>query len=133
MKFKLDVSISNINVFVLIIVVILVIIIIKFMKTKPIEITPKEARKNIEAGLYDYIIDVRSDEEWSEGHLPNSIHMPIGTIVTELPKRIPDKNARILFICKKGIRANAVTVIADKLGYKNIQSMVGNYKEANIQ
>ena len=93
------------------------------------EITPMEAKQNRAQGLYDYIVDVRTDREWSEEHLVDTIHIPIGELVTELPKQIPDRSARILFICKKGIRASAVVVIAHKLGYKNVQSMIGNYKE----
>ena len=93
------------------------------------EITPAEAKQNKSKGLYDYIVDVRTDREWSEEHLADTIHISIGELVTELPKQIPDRSARILFICKKGVRASAVVVIAHKLGYKNVQSMIGNYKE----
>ena len=89
----------------------------------------EEARENYRKGLYDYIVDVRTEQEWIEHHLPNTIHIPIGILVTELPKKIPNKNTRILFVCKKGIRASAVTVIANKLGYHNVQSMIGNYKQ----
>ncbi len=95
------------------------------------EVTPKQARANMKQGLYDYIVDVRTDREWNQEHLdlPQGVHIPIGELVTELPKQIPDRSARILFVCKKGIRASAVVVIAHKLGYKNVQSMTGNYKE----
>jgi len=94
-----------------------------------IEISVEEARYNYQKGLYDYVVDVRTEKEWTQHHLPHTIHIPIGTLVTELPEKIPDRNARILFICKKGIRASAVTVIANKLGYYNVQSMIGNYKQ----
>lgn len=93
------------------------------------EITPKEAKANKKRGLYDYIVDVRTDREWTQEHLADTIHIPIGELVTELPKQIPNRSARILFICKKGIRASAVVVIAHKLGYKHVQSMTGNYRE----
>jgi phage shock protein E len=93
------------------------------------EISVEEARYNYQKGLYDYVVDVRTENEWTQHHLPHTIHIPIGTLVTELPEKIPDTNARILFICKKGIRASAVTVIANKLGYYNVQSMIGNYKQ----
>jgi rhodanese-related sulfurtransferase len=99
---------------------------IGFHKT---EITSKEAKENIRRGSYDYIVDVRTEHEWIEDHLFNTISIPIGSLVTDLPKKIPDRSARILFVCKKGIRASAVIVIAHKLGYKNVQSMIGNYKE----
>ena len=93
------------------------------------EISSQEAHQNVKAGKYDYIVDVRTKEEWDEGHLPNTISIPIGNLVVELPQKIPNKNSRILFVCKKGIRASGVVTIAHKLGYKNVQSMIGNYKE----
>ena len=93
------------------------------------EISPEEARENVKAGKYDLIVDVRTKEEWDEGHLPNTISIPIGNLVAELPEKIPDKNTRILFVCKKGVRASGVVTIAHKLGYKNVQAMIGNFKQ----
>lgn len=93
------------------------------------EISPSEARHNIKSGKYDYIVDVRTKQEWNEYHLPNTISIPIGNLVVELPKKIPDTNARILFVCKKGVRASGVVTIAHKLGYKNVQAMIGNFRE----
>lgn len=116
--------------YIYIIVLIIIFISVVYISSKnPNEITAEEARENNKRGLYDYIIDVRTKKEWDEGHLPNTISIPIGNLVAELPERVPDKNARILFVCKKGIRASGVVVIAHKLGYKNVQAMIGNFKE----
>jgi rhodanese-related sulfurtransferase len=120
--------ITYIYISVLILIFIGVIYYISFT-TPSYEISSKEARQNFKMGKYDYIIDVRTREEWNEGHLPNVINIPIGELVSELPKKIPDKNARILFVCKKGIRASGVVVIAHKLDYNNVQAMIGNYRE----
>lgn len=97
------------------------------------EITPQEARKNIKDGKYDFIVDVRTKQEWDENHLSDTISIPIGNLVVELPEKIPDRNARILFVCKKGVRASGVVTIVHKLGYKNVQAMIGNYKELITQ
>lgn len=96
---------------------------------QPDEISPQEARENVKAGKYDFIVDVRTKQEWDEGHLPNTISIPIGNLVAELPEKIPDKNSHILFVCKKGVRASGVVTIAHKLGYKNVQAMIGNFKQ----
>ncbi len=93
------------------------------------EISPNEARQNVQKGKYDYIVDVRTEKEWNEGHLANTIHIPIGSLVQKLPEKIPNKDSQILFVCRKGIRASGVVTIARKMGYKNVQSMIGNYKE----
>jgi phage shock protein E len=93
------------------------------------EISSQEARENVKTGKYNFIVDVRTKQEWDEEHLPNTISIPIGNLVAELPEKIPNKNARILFVCKKGVRASGVVTIAHKLGYKNVQAMIGNFKQ----
>ena len=95
-------------------------------------IAPETAKNNLRAGKYDHVVDVRTQEEWDAGHLPNTISIPIGIFVTELPKRIPNKDARILFVCKRGIRAKGVAEMAKQLGYSNVQAMSGNYAELEL-
>ncbi len=110
-------------------IIFVAIIIYISYNTKSDEITAEKARENVKAGKYDYIVDVRTKEEWDEGHLPNTISIPIGNLVAELAEKIPNKNARILFVCKKGVRASGVVTIAHKLGYTDVQAMIGNFKE----
>lgn len=115
------------------IIIILLCVIIGYgifywFQTRSSEISPAMARRNVTKGRYDYIIDVRTDEEWNTHHLP-TLHIPIGILATELPKRVKDKESSILFICKRGIRSSGAAQIAKKLGYKNVQAMMGNYNE----
>lgn len=93
------------------------------------EVSSAEARRRMGAGKYDIIVDVRTETEWSADHLPYSISIPIGNLVTELPEKIPDKNTRILFVCKRGVRASGVVTIARKLGYTHVEAMMGSYKD----
>ncbi len=100
-----------------------------WMQRNTYEITPDTARNNKKAGHYDYIVDVRTHEEWDQGHLTDALSIPIGNFVSLLPEKIPNKDARILFVCKKGIRASGVITMAQKMGYSNVQAMIGNYSE----
>jgi rhodanese-related sulfurtransferase len=108
---------------------IILFLVIYYNFQKSLEISPLDARQNIKNEKYDYIIDVRTQKEWDEDHLENTISIPIGNLVSELPQKIPDRNARLLFVCKKGVRASGVVTIANKLGYHNVQAMIGNYRE----
>jgi rhodanese-related sulfurtransferase len=117
-----------------IILIFCIIVFYKYSNTYKInEYTPEEARKRIEKGYYDVVIDVRTEAEWNEGHHPKAIHMPIDELVTELPKQIPDKNTRILFVCKKGIRSAGAALIAQKKGYKNIDSVKGEHNGLRLR
>ena len=93
------------------------------------EVKPDVAMQKILNKEYDFIVDVRTDDEWNEAHLrfDNVVHLPIGILVTALPAKIPDKNARLLFVCKRGIRAEAANVIATKLGYRNVDYLDRSY------
>jgi rhodanese-related sulfurtransferase len=86
---------------------------------------PYQARKMIDRGEFNYIIDVRTPEEWNKGHHPKSILLPIGEFVSELPKRVPDKNSKLLFVCRKGIRSSAAASMARDMGYKNVAYVKG--------
>ena len=111
------------------IVLVFVLVVSVVWYTSRADLTPKEARRNWRSGKYDYVVDVRTEAEWTTGHLPNTMSIPIGAFVTELPKRIPNKDARILFVCKRGIRAKGVAEMAKQMGYTNVQAMTGNYQE----
>jgi rhodanese-related sulfurtransferase len=55
--------------------------------------------------------------------------IPIGEFVTELPKRVKNKDGTILIYCRKGIRAEASAKIAERLGYTNVYWLDGTYDE----
>ena len=46
------------------------------------------------------IVDVRSQEEYNEGHIPGAIVIPNESIGTEQPKELPDLNQVILVYCR---------------------------------
>ena len=91
------------------------------------EFSPDEARQRIREGKYDVIVDVRTPEEWAAGHRSDAISVPIGEFVTEFPKKVPNRDARILFVCRKGIRAAAAALMARKKGYTHVDSVTGEH------
>jgi rhodanese-related sulfurtransferase len=95
------------------------------------KLTVSQFLQKIEKDEYDYLLDVRTPEEWNEGHHNKATLIPISNFVTELPKLISDKKATILIYCKKGIRAEATAKIAERLGYKNVYWMDGKYEDLN--
>jgi phage shock protein E len=43
------------------------------------------------------VIDVRSQEEWDEGHIEGAIHIPHDVIGEKIAEHVTDKNATIKF------------------------------------
>ncbi len=89
------------------------------------QITPQEAKEimNIET---DYIIiDVRTQEEFAEGHIENAILIPEYEIKGRAEKELPDKDALILVYCRSGRRSKIASEELVNLGYTNVKEFGG--------
>lgn len=94
----------------------------------PLAIYPDKAKALLKDGAFDHVVDVRTKREWDMGHFPLAIHIPTVVIEEQLPLRIPDKNAKILFYCNTSTRARVAAETAEKMGYKNIKYLVGTHR-----
>ena len=89
------------------------------------QISASEA-KNIMDTERDYIIiDARTDEEFSEGHIENAILIPEYEIAERAEKELPDKDALILVYCRSGRRSKIASEELVKLGYRNVKEFGG--------
>ncbi len=66
-----------------------------------------------------YIVDVREVDEYEEGHIKNSILIPVGDIEKDIESVIENKNAKILVYCRTGKRSEVASSKMVKMGYKN--------------
>ena len=88
-------------------------------------ITAEEAKKIIDTESEYVILDVRTEEEFAQGHIPGAILIPDYAIREEAEEALPDKNALILVYCRSGRRSkNAAQTLAE-LGYTNIREFGG--------
>ena len=71
------------------------------------------------------ILDVRTQEEFCEGHIPNSINIPNETIGSEEIQELPDKDQLILVYCRSGNRSKQASGKLVELGYTNIVEIGG--------
>ncbi|WP_318491744.1 rhodanese-like domain-containing protein [Photobacterium leiognathi] len=79
-------------------------------------VTPDEFWQ-IEKAQQPLIIDVRTPEEFSEGHLANAINIPFDQITT-IENYLTDKSKPILLYCRSGRRAELAENTLYTLGYK---------------
>lgn len=73
-------------------------------------------------------VDVREESEWAAGHLPEAIHLSKGIIERDIEVRIPDKSAQIVLYCGGGFRSALAAQNLQKMGYQNVQSLIGGYR-----
>ena len=74
-----------------------------------------------------FIIDVRTPEEFSNGHLEESINYEWQEIALKI--RDIDKNEKIYLYCRSGNRSQKATNILVDLGYKDVTNL-GSLDEA---
>ena len=85
------------------------------------EITAQEAYQKYQAGAL--ILDVRTPEEWAEGHVPNAILIPLDELenrLNELPK-----DREIVVICHTGNRSREGAVLLLKAGFTKVSTVIG--------
>lgn len=95
---------------------------------KSISIPTIEARTvhdELVAGENITILDVRTKEEYDEGHIHGSVHLPVDDLEEMAETVLTDKNATVYTQCKSGVRsARAAETLLQK-GYRNAKNMKG--------
>ena len=90
------------------------------------EIEPSEAEQEIAAGNA-VVLDVREPDEYEQGALPETLHIPRGTLETSVEGRIPDKSSHVVVYCAGGTRSAFAAKTLQELGYTDVASVVGGF------
>lgn len=73
------------------------------------------------------VLDVREADEYEQGALPGTVHIPRGFLEFQVEGRIPDKTVPIVVYCAGGARsALAVKTLTD-LGYADVVNLIGGF------
>ncbi|MEM1484236.1 rhodanese-like domain-containing protein [Oscillospiraceae bacterium PP1C4] len=70
------------------------------------------------------LIDVRTENEYYEGHLPGSINLPLNA-AGDIEKIVSDKNAKLFIYCQSGRRSHNACSVFSKLGYTDVTNIGG--------
>ena len=69
------------------------------------------------------IIDVRTEEEWNNGHLKGAVLIPYNRIGDEIGRVTKEKTQRIYLYCRSGRRTKIAQETLHKLGYKDVVNL----------
>lgn len=71
------------------------------------------------------IVDVRTPEEFAEGHIEGAVNVPLETIGQgEIPD-LPDRSRRLLVYCRSGVRSKMAAGKMAAMGYEKIEEFGG--------
>ena len=97
-------------------------------RTRVREITVDEARDRLARNPKAVLLDVREDSEWLAGHAAQAVHLGKGILERDLEKTVPDAETEIIMYCGGGYRSALTADAAQRMGYRNVYSLIGGYK-----
>lgn len=89
------------------------------------DISPLDVKSIIDSSSDTLIIDVRTPEEFKQGHLVKSINIPLQILKETITAKNINKSTKIVVYCQSGIRSRNAAQILESLGYKNVFSLGG--------
>lgn len=86
---------------------------------------------DINSGLEQYrntdgavLVDVRTGEEYAEGHIPSSINIPLSNL-NSISYKIEDKDTPLFVHCLSGGRSAQAVSILKRNGYSDVTDIGG--------
>lgn len=70
------------------------------------------------------LLDVRTAEEYREGHIEGSINLPLDSITTT-PVVVKDKSTPLFVHCYSGSRSGQAVAFLKRIGYNNVKNIGG--------
>jgi rhodanese-related sulfurtransferase len=116
---------SSINIF-YIFLILLIFIIVIFLINKLLNpsnhtnsIDSNNAKKLIIQNKFDYIVDIRTNTEWNNGHYPGAVHIPFDVFYKQIIYY--KKNSNFLIYSKTGKFARVVSLYMKQKGFTNVK------------
>lgn len=95
------------------------------------EITYETAKQMIRKNPNIILLDVRSKQEYEEGHLPCSVLLCLYDLNKQACNLIPNKNQTIITYCASGYRSKKAQEILETMGYENVYNLKGGLDAIN--
>ena len=90
-----------------------------------VNITAEEAKHIMDSEEGYIILDVRTQEEYDQGHIPGATQISHEEIAEKAEDVLTDKDQLILVYCRSGRRSKLAAETLVELGYTNIKEFGG--------
>ena len=70
------------------------------------------------------LLDVRTPEEYAQGHVAGSRNLPL-QVITRVEEEIPDMDTPVFVYCQSGGRSRRAAAFLEKVGYANVKNIGG--------
>lgn len=90
------------------------------------DILPTELMQRIKAKQAGLILDVRTPEEYAEGHIPGAINIPHDQLSSRHREIAAHKNKDIVLYCRSGRRVGIAADILQAAGFSKLLHLAGD-------
>ncbi len=84
------------------------------------KISPAEAKAIMDDGSSHVVLDVRTADEYDQGHIPGAILIPDTELSSRAEAELPNKDEAILVYCRSGRRSAAAAEKLSSMGYTQV-------------
>jgi rhodanese-related sulfurtransferase len=92
-------------------------------------VSPEALMAQIAAGTPPAIVDVRSRQEFAQGHIPGAIHVPFWQVAAGSPTLDPLRERPIVVYCGHGPRAYIAGSALRRRGFRHVAYLTGHMKK----
>jgi len=85
------------------------------------EVVPADVAARVSAGAI--VVDVRSAAEWRTGHVPGSLHIPLGRLMTQMNDKPRDQS--VVLLCETGSRSAIGASLLAAAGFTDVTNLTG--------
>tara|TARA_R100001377_G_scaffold83161_1_gene64289 strand:+ start:1065 stop:1508 length:444 start_codon:yes stop_codon:yes gene_type:complete len=75
------------------------------------------------------VLDVRTVEEFEEGHIPSAFNIPHKELEARLAELSGAKNTQVVIYCRSGRRAEVARQVLEKSGFNQLDHLSGDFNE----
>ena len=88
-------------------------------------------QRDINQGIEEYnnakgaiLLDVRTPEEYRQGHIPNSKNIPL-QIIDKVAAVVKNRDTELYVYCHSGARSSQATALLQRMGYRRVNNIGG--------
>ena len=75
------------------------------------------------------LLDVREPDEYEQGAIAGSVHIPRGQLESSIENRVGDRSTPLVAMCAGGVRSAFAAVTLEQMGYTDAVSMAGGFNK----
>lgn len=88
------------------------------------QLSPDDLEERSRSGI---VLDVRTEEEYEEGHVPGAKNLPVGRLLERIDEVGADRNQPVYTVCGSGYRSSLAASLLEREGYETLGHLTNGF------